>query len=914
MTLVHASLLLGMLAAAIPIALHLTGRREPKRVVFGSLFFLTQRFEVNRTRLRLRRYWLLATRMLALAILAIALASPWIRSDTGWATRLALPGIALAVIGCVLASLFWIWQRKAVAMGMAIVAAVLGLLGGGLLLFSTDTDARAVTGGGPVAVAILIDNSPTSLHRDWDTGSAGTTASSTSAPASKRLLDRYLDQARQTIADLPRGSLVAVMDRSGLPPILESSRSAAIARLSGIQPTAVPKPIPSRLAVAATVLGSSPLQDRRLIVWTDLQAASWSDSTNGGESNKNELGDLPRDQVSEDPSSTSAEVPNRGEAAENDRSETSASASTESATAGTIDADVIWSGSFRGWNRRLVWSDGGPPQTVVRGTTPRIEVEVRRDMATSADSGSDAVPDSETKPSATVIETSVFDSDPSRPVIRNAAMVLPDTRVANRQAIAPESQTSRVLIDLPPVDSVALVQGYVQLEGVDAFAADDRLDFAATVRPPASIILACDDEDESFVIGQTLTAAVGSGWDARLDVTRVEVSDLASLDLQSVDAVIVLDPPAEAFATAALRRYLRDGGKAWIALGDRFDADEAKGWTASIRRVWRTGDAANFLVPVRTGSPMLRGLVGDAGWNRFPVHLYWQWTSDAKLEDNVDVRVPIRYSQSDHAAMLDLRFDDAGGRMLLLTTPVPALVGSNRDWNELFGEDAWPIWLLIRQSVDELLSGDATATNVIAGSPAVLPLPTDHAKSGKDTEPDDAPEDRPGDVSASSFDGSDPNVAGSPDANANDGGAANDRREPPVRNLTLYAPGRSTPVPIEARSESARVVVRQTSTPGNHWVRGSDFRGGFAVRYDAGQLERVQVSPDDLAASAWWSQSNFGAARVHRSIEGVDWSGSAAVADYSLVPWLMVGLFLAFLAEQWLSRPTNVPPEPVAAN
>ena len=76
MTFLNATLIFGAGAVAVPIVLHLIARREPRKVVFPSVRFLTKRFDSNRSRLQVRRWWLLALRIAALVALALALARP----------------------------------------------------------------------------------------------------------------------------------------------------------------------------------------------------------------------------------------------------------------------------------------------------------------------------------------------------------------------------------------------------------------------------------------------------------------------------------------------------------------------------------------------------------------------------------------------------------------------------------------------------------------------------------------------------------------------------------------------------------------------------------------------------------------------------------------------------------------------
>ena len=101
----NATLLFGLGAISVPIALHLLARREPRKVVFPSIRFLTKRMESNRSRLRVRRWWLLALRILAVAMLAVALARPAIHQSLSitWLTigLCSLVGLILLLLATI---------------------------------------------------------------------------------------------------------------------------------------------------------------------------------------------------------------------------------------------------------------------------------------------------------------------------------------------------------------------------------------------------------------------------------------------------------------------------------------------------------------------------------------------------------------------------------------------------------------------------------------------------------------------------------------------------------------------------------------------------------------------------------------------------------------------------------------------
>lgn len=79
MTFLNPLFLLGVLASAVPVLIHLLTRRKPKRVEFSSVEFLRDVRLAEMRRFRLREWILLLLRALAVAALALALARPALR-------------------------------------------------------------------------------------------------------------------------------------------------------------------------------------------------------------------------------------------------------------------------------------------------------------------------------------------------------------------------------------------------------------------------------------------------------------------------------------------------------------------------------------------------------------------------------------------------------------------------------------------------------------------------------------------------------------------------------------------------------------------------------------------------------------------------------------------------------------------
>ena len=79
MTFLHPWLLAGLLAAGVPLLLHLVQRREPPTVVFPAVRYLLDATREHQRRLRIRHWLLLLLRTLLIVALVLAAAGPTVR-------------------------------------------------------------------------------------------------------------------------------------------------------------------------------------------------------------------------------------------------------------------------------------------------------------------------------------------------------------------------------------------------------------------------------------------------------------------------------------------------------------------------------------------------------------------------------------------------------------------------------------------------------------------------------------------------------------------------------------------------------------------------------------------------------------------------------------------------------------------
>ena len=101
MSFLHAGVLAGLAAVAIPVILHLLMRQKPKRMPFPALRLLQNTVRQSTKRLRLRHLLLLAVRMLAIAALVFAVARPTLPAadySLSWPLWVALSSVIVFAI------------------------------------------------------------------------------------------------------------------------------------------------------------------------------------------------------------------------------------------------------------------------------------------------------------------------------------------------------------------------------------------------------------------------------------------------------------------------------------------------------------------------------------------------------------------------------------------------------------------------------------------------------------------------------------------------------------------------------------------------------------------------------------------------------------------------------------------------
>lgn len=267
MVVVNLSLLaFGGLLVAVPIALHLLMRQQPKHVVFPALRFVRQRREANRRRLRLRHWLLLMLRCAVICVLAAALARPSVASAAvgDWVVIAVLATLAL-LVGCLTCLALVRRKSRMLVGGFGSATLILVVL---IALLVPRAMRKAGTGllagpRAPVAAVLVFDTSSRMQY----------------VHQNKTRLAEAQQSGQWLLRQLPADSDVAVLDSRVGPAAFAIDRGAAARAVEALQVTHVPAPLVRVMENALRLVDQSEKVRKEIYVFTDMTRAAWDAST-----------------------------------------------------------------------------------------------------------------------------------------------------------------------------------------------------------------------------------------------------------------------------------------------------------------------------------------------------------------------------------------------------------------------------------------------------------------------------------------------------------------------------------------------------------------------------------------------------------------------------------------------------------
>jgi hypothetical protein len=261
MLFLHTLMLLGVLGIAIPVIIHLLNRRQAKIVEWGAMRFLLDSLVSRRRRVLLEEILLLAARCLIVALVALALARPFIPAGSTVPWMVVLPAALLAVVLFGVSFALWrypVWRRRVVG-----AAVLLAAVAAAAVFLERWLNLRRLGRGGGRDVALVIDGS-SSMSMSSD---------------GRSNFDRALQEARQCIAAAPRGHAFSLVIAGSVPGIVVpapvADRKHLLQALEAAVPVQGTMQTLDTLAVAAATLAQGYNVNKQIVLIGDGQSIGW---------------------------------------------------------------------------------------------------------------------------------------------------------------------------------------------------------------------------------------------------------------------------------------------------------------------------------------------------------------------------------------------------------------------------------------------------------------------------------------------------------------------------------------------------------------------------------------------------------------------------------------------------------------
>jgi hypothetical protein len=658
MTFLHLSLLAGGLLAVAPVVMHLLGRKQPKVIVFPAIRFVRQTAIQAQRGWTIKRWLLLALRVLLVLLAALAFASPRVPSSQ-IATIVLLGLVCLFALIATAAAVTSALSQK--SRSVTLVASLIALLlwGGGGVWFALSSFGGSSSVlpnfGGPIAAAIVIDTSPTMDYMYQN----------------KTRLDVAKETASWLMDRLPIGSQIAVVNSDNNARLVADRMSAnrlldktlAEGRASGMV---------QRITNALEVLKKAELDRREVYVLSDLNVTAWRDV-----------------ETSTIATMLAEESGNPGEKAKSN------------ILVQLIDVSIPQT-EIKNWGiQNFTLSQ----QTSVPGASVTIACEVEGSKGTPAEQ-----------------MTIEFAKEPLERelVVRGGTLIQPDLTVVDRQLInVPESGATPVSFEWKDlVEGVNHAQ--LRIARSDPLSTDNIVYLTVETKAGGQSVVVSDDRDLGEIIGFAIETEFATipkvesyvGFSSlRLDdITSIVLYDPTTLDADTSDRL-------EKWVREGGGLMIIMGGG--FASAEQWnDSPVSRLLPGVVKRVTRRAptDRSVVLTPSSPNHPMwsvFQRPVDEVPWATYPIHRHWD------LEDlKPSTSSIMRFTQSELPAIVEEYRNQ--GRIITWAVPYPDPV--EQPWSELFRTTNSDVWSygLFAGALRYMASPGSHQFNYLVDQPAII--------------------------------------------------------------------------------------------------------------------------------------------------------------------------------------------------
>jgi hypothetical protein len=684
MTFLHISLLLGSIVVSAPILLHLLGRRQPKPVLFPAIRFVRETAITAQRGWSVKRWLLLALRILMVLALALALASP--RVVSGLFANTLTGGVfgILALLTAAVASVLWGGRRSTPAVvSVALLALALGSAAAYFLSATWRSQETVALGSadGPVIAAIIIDTSPTMAYKYHNV----------------TRMEEAKEMARWLMDRLPVPSQIAIVGGDGGVRV-NQDRLSAERQLERVIVEGRATHLPDRISAAIDTLRKSELERREIYVITDMRENAWK-SVEGS--------DIP------------AKLGLRNESGEQ----------LPKILLQVIDVSVP-DRDIKNWSLSQL-------RLSADSASPGGQVTLNAEVHASKGTGNEQI----------LCELAMETQDRRLPAMRDGKLAVPEAKLIDRQLVQVSAEGSApIQMTVKPL-AEGTNHAVLRLSRPDPLELDNIYYVTIEARTLGQTLVFADSQRDGQLVAlmldpNALSAAQPAKTEGSNDSSASEpivvsqppmvepTSRIGQVDLAKVTHIVLYNPKTLTANDAdRLLSWVDGGGGLFLILGPGPNSPEEIGASGlvnlipgTIKRQSRraSDDVSVVMSPVIDNHPIwtiFERPIQEIPWVNYPVFRHWDLESLQAGTTEL-----MRFTGSNLPAMVE--WSRGQGRVVLMTLPYPepSATAATQPWSELFttSADAWPGFALFVGTSRYLASHNKHPFNYSIDSAAIL--------------------------------------------------------------------------------------------------------------------------------------------------------------------------------------------------
>ena len=261
MQFINMAMLFALAAVAIPIIIQIFTRKNARKIQWGAWLFLDKTMKKRKRKVLLEDILLLASRCLAVGLLALAFARPFVRPDSPVPWAVTMPVMLLSIVAIGISFALWRYPKhRLIMMALGILLFVLSIA---TIVFERKLNLKRFGLGATKDVVLIIDGSASmSIVNDGKTN-----------------FERAVEEAKKYVENAPRNTSFAVIIGGPVPQVMNpvpiADKRVILSTLDRLYIANGTMQIAGNLTAAAVTLAQGHNAVKQIVIVGDGQTVGW---------------------------------------------------------------------------------------------------------------------------------------------------------------------------------------------------------------------------------------------------------------------------------------------------------------------------------------------------------------------------------------------------------------------------------------------------------------------------------------------------------------------------------------------------------------------------------------------------------------------------------------------------------------